>query len=153
DYAANSGVRWDKTGNGNMETEALYGCEIDPTKGGAMSGAEYPNTYSAGKTGLAFNPAHRWTGVIFQRSNVSSGHIKDGLSKTYLIGEKFLDRRHYDDGAAPGDTGSMFSGMNSDNYRTTYVKPSGSALGDDEPGKAIVTTIPTMVNDREDDGT
>ena len=61
--------------------------------------------------------------MIFQHSAINDASIKDGLSHTYLIGEKFLDRRKYDTGDFIGDDDNVYSGMGNDNYRTTYVKP------------------------------
>ena len=43
------------------------------------------------------------TGIIFQRSSVRPGDIRDGLSHTYAVGEKLLDPTHYTDGAGLGD--------------------------------------------------
>jgi prepilin-type N-terminal cleavage/methylation domain-containing protein len=150
DYAANAGVRYDRPNQNGTETEVVLGCVLDPGAGGTSAGSEFPTTYDSGKKGTAFNPLHRWSGVIFQRSNVTDGHIKDGLSKTYLIGEKYIDRRHYDTGTYISDRGNMFSGMGSDNYRTTYVRPQNSGLGADDPGQPFDSTLPTLVNDRDD---
>src|SRR5262249_50139801 len=78
DYAANAGVRYDTAG------EAPNGASI-----GTTAGTEFPNSYANGKAGTGFGN-HRWTGVIYQRSTLSDGSIKDGTSHTYLIGEKFV---------------------------------------------------------------
>ena len=69
--------------------------------------------------------ASEHTGVIFLRSEIRFAHITDGASQTYLVGEKFLDARHYRTGPADsqygdfGDNGSMYSGYDWDNLRTS----------------------------------
>ncbi len=158
DYAANSGVRYDKTSASGAETEIPLGCFLDPNSGGASSGSEFPTTYASGKSGIAFNTNHRWSGVLFQRSTMSDANVKDGTSHTYLFGEKFVDRRHYDDGNSPGDFGNMYSGMGSDNYRGTYVKPQTPATNanpnSDDPGQqaepSSLATYQTMISDQPD---
>jgi prepilin-type processing-associated H-X9-DG protein len=46
--------------------------------------------------------------------------IEDGMSKTYLIGEKFMDPLHYDSGESNGDDQSMYVGFDRDNYRSGH---------------------------------
>ena len=57
------------------------------------------------------------TGVCFQRSTISIGKLEDGTSKTYLIGEKYLDPNHYTTGMDPADNETWCTGYNNDNYR------------------------------------
>jgi len=63
------------------------------------------------------------TGVIFQRSMLSEKDITDGTTKTYLIGEKFLNPEIYSDsarnGQAANDNQTLYSGADSDNLRLT----------------------------------
>jgi prepilin-type N-terminal cleavage/methylation domain-containing protein len=61
------------------------------------------------------------TGIIFQRSEIKINHITDGTTHTYLIGEKSLDPRHYEDGACGNDDQSMYNGHDKDNLRSTFV--------------------------------
>jgi prepilin-type N-terminal cleavage/methylation domain-containing protein len=146
DYAANAGVRYDTSG------EVPNGASI-----GTTAGTEFPSSYANGKAGTGFNSAHRWTGVIYQRSTLSDGSVKDGTSHTYLIGEKFVGQRHYEDGVYPGDKGNVYSGMGSDNIRTTYVKPVTAAsasnpTADDPLQPADTSTYPALLNDGADKG-
>lgn len=123
DYAANAGVRYDKANvNDTTDTENVFGCFITP--GNAGSGKDYPNSYkdSTGKVNTTdFNNKWRFTGVIFQRSTIGQNNVKDGASKTYLFGEKFVDRAHTEDGSYFADQTNMYTGMGADNYRTTCV--------------------------------
>jgi prepilin-type N-terminal cleavage/methylation domain-containing protein/prepilin-type processing-associated H-X9-DG protein len=57
------------------------------------------------------------TGIIFQRSSVRLGDVRDGLSHTYAVGEKLLDPAHYTDGAGLGDLESVYHGDNDDTSR------------------------------------
>jgi len=143
DYAANAGVRYDKAANGSGDTE-------NPT-GASLLDSEAPQKYTDEKT---FDwSKRRFSGIIFQHSAVNDASIKDGLSHTYLIGEKFLDRRKYDTADFIGDDDNVYAGMGNDNYRTTYVKPSETvAVGYDDPGhQTDSVNYPAMLNDRQVD--
>jgi prepilin-type N-terminal cleavage/methylation domain-containing protein/prepilin-type processing-associated H-X9-DG protein len=166
DYAANSGVLYITAGSTagfgtvGANNEVENGCFLDPTKGGTTSGSQFPTTYASGTSGTAFNPNFTWTGVIYQRSTVGDGSVKDGLSKTYLIGEKFVDRRYTENGLYYGDQGSMYEGMGADNYRTTFVLPKDttvqtSGVDDTDPGNPVQTGTSTaplasMLSDQVD---
>ena len=63
------------------------------------------------------------TGISFQRSEVAIRHITDGTSKTYLIGEKYLNPLKYDTGDDSGDNETWCTGFNNDNFRTTRFPP------------------------------
>ena len=94
------------------------------TPGNAGSGKDYPSSYkdSDWKSEYnGFNNSGDWTGVIFQRSTIGQNNVKDGASKTYLFGEKFVDRKHTEDGSYFADQTNMYTGMGADNYRTTCV--------------------------------
>jgi prepilin-type N-terminal cleavage/methylation domain-containing protein len=70
------------------------------------------------------DPESQWVatyhnGVVYQRSEVSPAMIEDGLSKTYLIGEKFLDPEHYRTGTSFGDDQSLYIGFDRDNARSS----------------------------------
>ncbi len=43
------------------------------------------------------------TGISFQQSMVIQAEVRDGTSNTYMVGEKFLDPDHYDDGTYARD--------------------------------------------------
>ncbi len=46
--------------------------------------------------------------------------VSDGLSNTYMVGEKYLNPDSYYDGSDPADNESMYAGMDNDTHRTTY---------------------------------
>jgi prepilin-type N-terminal cleavage/methylation domain-containing protein len=146
DYAANVGVRYDsQPGSSAAPFQNPQGCEIQET--------EYPHSYAAAASSNPGWPSATWSGVIFQRSTLGDGAIKDGTSHTYLIGEKFVDSQQYESGQYDADNDTLFSGAGNDNYRGTYVKPVTVATAQnptsDDPGApADISIYPSMMNDR-----
>jgi hypothetical protein len=49
-------------------------------------------------------------GINFQRSMIRPTDVRDGLSLTYLVGEKFLNASQYATGSDPRDEAPVFSG-------------------------------------------
>jgi hypothetical protein len=68
-------------------------------------------------------PGKTFTGVIYGRSEVEVRQITDGLSNTYLIGEKHVPLDHYYTGEDPGDNESLYVGFNNDTCRSTAAPP------------------------------
>jgi prepilin-type N-terminal cleavage/methylation domain-containing protein/prepilin-type processing-associated H-X9-DG protein len=64
-----------------------------------------------------------WTGVIFQRSEIRIADIANGTSKTYLLGEKYLNPDLYSSEEFPGDNGTMYKGFGATIARTTLEPP------------------------------
>lgn len=62
--------------------------------------------------------ATQHNGVVYQRSLVTPAMIEDGLSNTYLIGEKFMNPRYYKTGESNGDDQSLYVGFDRDNIRS-----------------------------------
>lgn len=83
---------------------------------------EGPHTLAQGD-----DPRYHWpkptkgefTGICYLRSEVTPAHIKDGLSHTYLVGEKNLPAGLYEFGGDRGDDQSMYSGDDFDIARWT----------------------------------
>ena len=71
------------------------------------------------------------TGVCFKLSTIRVASIRDGLSNTYMVGEKSLWTDSYDTGTSGGDDDSMYWGGNCDSLRVTYAE---YVLGPDRTG-------------------
>jgi prepilin-type N-terminal cleavage/methylation domain-containing protein/prepilin-type processing-associated H-X9-DG protein len=83
-----------------------------------------PQSYHEGDTTYSWPPAGRFTGISFAHSQVRIADVKDGVSHTMLVGEKFVSSDHYDDGQDRGDNESMTYGFTEDNGRlanTTHL--------------------------------
>ena len=79
------------------------------------------------------------TGVVFQRSKITAADISDGLTNTYLIGEKYMWPDHYEDGQDWGDDSSIFKGWDCDIVRwgtagTSATTVVGLGPKQDQPG-------------------
>ena len=105
----------------NIDRPAAAGrSDYGISAGTSGAGDEYgPADLSAGE---ARNPITGWphqnhTGVSFQRSEVKSGMIRDGLSATYLIGERYLNPDKYENGLDAADDQNLYMGHDRDMYR------------------------------------
>jgi len=75
-----------------------------------------------------------FTGISHLRIGIPPKAIEDGLSNTYLLGEKYLFIDDYETGRSPGDNESLYSGYCTDLHRFTgnmdadpknrYLRPS-----------------------------
>jgi prepilin-type N-terminal cleavage/methylation domain-containing protein len=62
-----------------------------------------------------YGPFHKSNGVVFQRSEVHSADVTDGLSNVYFAGERPVNPDHYVDGV--DDDGAMYEGFDFDVIR------------------------------------
>jgi prepilin-type N-terminal cleavage/methylation domain-containing protein/prepilin-type processing-associated H-X9-DG protein len=109
DYAANSGDH----------RECQYHNQPDhPWKGFGPPSLEAGDAATIGPGGWPSNS--QCTGIVFQRSAVQAAHVMDGLSHTYLVGEKYLNPDNYFTGNDWADNSSMFTGNENDQQRTAH---------------------------------
>jgi prepilin-type N-terminal cleavage/methylation domain-containing protein/prepilin-type processing-associated H-X9-DG protein len=72
------------------------------------------------------------TGISFAFSNVRVEQVTDGLSHTYMLGEKYLNPDMYTTGSTYGDDQTLYHGHNSDLMRST--NPMFGPPRQDQPG-------------------
>ena len=63
------------------------------------------------------------TGIVHALGTVQAAHVIDGLSNTYLAGEKYLTPDAYDTGTDSGDNENMYIGDNGDITRWSLEAP------------------------------
>lgn len=117
DYAANGGSGnpgWGGTSSGSQNS--AHGPYSWP---GTRDKVDTPTQDSGGGGFIWFNPNSDANGVIYQRSEVRTANILDGLSRTYLVGEKYLEIEEYTRCNSQGDNEHIYTGYNDDNIRFT----------------------------------
>ena len=76
------------------------------------------------------------TGISFSYSCLALREITDGLSHTYMIGEKQLNPSMYENGESHGDDGTVYACHNSDTHRSTHSRfppqQDGNPPGDED---------------------
>ena len=95
-------------------------------------GSQASNEHFSGPTSLAQGDDPNYggwhvastDGISFERSEINSGHVRDGASNTYLLGEKYLDPNRYTTGTAAADNENLYVGYDNDNFRNTYYNAS-----------------------------
>jgi len=112
DYAANGGDNWTEI---NIP---LPNYPIDVSSPAAVENSR-PNI---GKLAAVT------TGVMFFCSQIKPADVTDGTSNTYLLGEKYMDSDHYEDGADIGDNEAALIGDDRD--ITRWGGPSYPAFPD-----------------------
>ena len=68
------------------------------------------------------NPEFAFTGISHLRLGAPLRRVRDGASRSYLAGEKYLDPTLYENGESLGDNDSLYSGYCSDNHRFATLK-------------------------------
>lgn len=111
DYAANAGdgqycAAWNESTN-------VADTTMQPADSSSI------NSFSWKVTSDINQPLYYCSGVIYQRSEVAAATITDGLTSTYLIGEKNLDPESYVAGTNLGDDQSAYTGFDFDSQRLT----------------------------------
>jgi prepilin-type processing-associated H-X9-DG protein len=132
---------WDPK-NGKRSTEIAhndYAANSGDGEKGMKFWIEDQNQYSNPISWNIFNPPYdnlasrTWppfngqTGINYFGSEIKVNHVLDGMSNTYMVGEKYLNAASYDtDGteleADPGDNINMYSGYDWDINRWTCTK-------------------------------
>lgn len=130
DYAANAGdvadsaIQWQ--GPSNMAVTLASTCTTNWLNYyGSIS-----QTYTYSTSNQAFSPTPsnvEPNGVIYTGSQVRKDDITDGITNTYMLGEKYLVPENYTNHATTGNAASdnsdvhcMYSGCTLDNERSTY---------------------------------
>ncbi len=91
----------------------------------AMNGGSILVRYGSGPASLGEAADFDWpkmsqnNGLCYQRSRVKVGQVTDGLSNTYLLGEKQVPHEHYFSGQDWGDNESAYGGDDRDLTRFT----------------------------------
>jgi hypothetical protein len=91
-----------------------------------------PTTLAEGdRADFAWPDLTPFDGVIFGRSRIRFRQVRDGLSRTYLIGEKYVDPLLYTTGEDWGDNENLYTGFNNDHSRSALSPPRRDRGGDD----------------------
>ena len=86
----------------------------------AMNGGQHFVPYGPGPPNIEASTGFEWpsmdenNGLCFQRSQIGIQEVTDGLTLTYLVGEKHLAKRDYFSGLDYGDNECMYSGDDRD---------------------------------------
>ena len=83
-----------------------------------LGGGWGPDSYDDARS-FKWDDFRQANGICHQRSRVRIRHVKDGVSKTFLLGEKYVSSENYITGKDLGDDQSAFTGYDSDTVRWT----------------------------------
>lgn len=72
-------------------------------------------------------------GILHRMSRITPALVSDGLSNTYLIGEKYVAANRYAGGSDAGDNRVLYAGYSSSNVRWAYDPPAQDQAGVSRP--------------------
>jgi len=72
-------------------------------------------------------------GIVYRMSRLQAASIRDGLSNTYLVAEKWVDSTQYFSGLSPGDKKPMMAGYSSSTIRWAFEPPMPDSDGGVHP--------------------
>ncbi|MDY0166683.1 MAG: DUF1559 domain-containing protein [Thermoguttaceae bacterium] len=70
-----------------------------------------------------YQSGNTYNGIVYRRSEVTVAMVRDGLTNTYMVGEKYLMPDHYTTEQASNDDQAMYVGHDQDVLRGTYWIP------------------------------
>ena len=88
-----------------------------------------PTSLSAGDTTFSFGTGVSNTGIVFVHRVFRMKQLIDGTSKTYMVGEKYLNTDYYENGLSVGDNQNIYSGDDKDGMRWTAEAPNQDTPG------------------------
>jgi len=95
----------------------------------AMNAGDYPQWHTNVPSSLeegdgvsfAWDDMSHQSGVSYRRSQVTMADVTDGMSNTFLVGEKYINSSHYTDGKDLGDDDTMYCGDDLNLLRWTGI--------------------------------
>lgn len=97
--------------------EMVAKCDYAASSGDRTNNEFNGGPGAGGPSGYTWADPANYTGVCFQRSQITFGHIRDGAAMCYMVGEKFLVPDLFEAGTDPGDNESVYCGFNNDIFR------------------------------------
>ena len=80
-----------------------------------------PANLNQGDSSYNWPSTRHFDGICFLRSKVEMRQVTDGLSKTYMVGEKYLNPDNYETATDGGDNGTAYDGANTDVLRSSHL--------------------------------
>jgi len=110
--------------NAFWATEVARSCYAG-NAGSVPLGGEWVSSYAAAETTHPWPDTSGRTGIFYPASETRIRDVKDGTSKTFLFGEKYVGTDDYETGANGGDNQSMYVGFDVDvaRYTTDFWLP------------------------------
>jgi hypothetical protein len=93
---------------------------------------EGPGNLAMGDAGIGFNDMSAVTGISCQHRLFAFSDVTDGLTKTYLVGEKGISTDDYYSGTDASDDEPMLSGVSADLHAASSRAPRN-----DQPGPSF----------------
>ena len=95
-----------------------------------------PATLEEGDGAYVWPDVSDHTGLSYQRSAIRAAQITDGMSKTLLLGEKYVNPTDYSTGLDGAENSNLYTGYENDNHRVTFDPPQA-----DRPGLSLMTVF------------
>ncbi|MDO4582832.1 MAG: DUF1559 domain-containing protein [Planctomycetia bacterium] len=127
-------ARCDYAGNHGSRSSSCQSSTMNPANYQKATEMTQNQTWDHDSNGNAI----RENGIVYRRSGVTLGEIRDGTTQTYLLGEKYLPADQYESGLPQVDNEGAYFGAVNDNQRSCYYDPKSTSFPNrpcqDRPG-------------------